>query len=644
LNGSVIVEVVNRVVRVVSDPAGGLIGADVMGRVHRFDRDLRLRQSSQVVRNGQPLYALLIADDWIVGKDRIGNIARWRLDTLDLIDYLDAHDARMAAGDLPDEEPSIAVSRGLACVDNLVYVNNGFMQLVVLELDTFAVKRIVPSPTGVVPIEWVCVENPKVQAISDKQGRLFLGRLDNLDFPTVVQIDERSNLHRVRYDPRHDRFWVTQDSGLGANARVANGVVTVDPSGAVGESLLFAQDDVECLDFSPDFGRAVAGGFDGVLHFFDNTGPDLRIDRTLAGFSHQISDVVWTPDGSLFVLTHDGNLARVDEQAREHARAPFRRQCVWDIQPSPEDEDTYYLATDDGTAVVTLDRDQPTGPAVRECRVVVSGRGFTRRLVPVERGWVAISRDSFVTRSTLDGEIAWQVPLPGLLHTLACSPDRTRIMVAGNEGGFELDARSGDRVRTVSIGDAALWATTYLPTGEVVLGTPAGEICVFGPGRDTPQWTVDFGDYPKRMWCHEKSLFVTGGGGVKEFHQDGSGLVRHWFESMSNTCDNAVVLGDRVFVITYDGQIGLFERQSGELIGVLENLPEIPKGLALVKDRAGEPYLLIGGRGGFVGTYRIDTAADTVVKVRDFVVPRQSSGVAHPGLCVSAGTSEDPAA
>jgi len=634
------VELVNRIVRVISDPAGGLIGADVMGRVHRFDRDLSVLQSSQVVRNGQPLYALAIADGWIVGKDRIGNIARWRLDTLDLIDYLDAHDPRMAAGDLPDEEPSIAVSRGLACVDNLVYVNNGFMQLVVLELDTFAVKRIVPSPTDVVPIEWVCVENPKVQAISDKQGRLFLGRLDGLDFPTVVQIDERSNLHRVRYDPRHDRFWVTQDSGLGADARVANGVVTVDSSGVVGESLLFAQDDVECLDFSPDFGRAVSGGFDGVLHFFDNTSPELRIDRTLAGFSHQISDVVWAPDDSIYVLTHDGNLARVDEQAREYVHAPFRRQCVWDIQPSLEDEDTYYLATDDGTAVVTLDRDQPTGPAVREWRVVASGLGFTRRLVPVEGGWVAISRDSFVSRSTVDGELAWRVPLPGLLHTLACSPDRARIMVAGNEGGFELDARSGERLRTLHVNEAALWATTYLPTGEVVLGTPTGEICVFGPDADTPQWTVDFGDYPKRMWCHEKSLFVTGGGGVKEFHQDGSGLVRHWFESMSNTCDNAVVLGDRVFVITYDGQIGLFERGSGELIGVLENLPEIPKGLALVKDRAGDPYLLIGGRGGFVGTYRIDTDADLVVKVRDFVVPRQSSAVAHPGLRVSAGASQ----
>jgi WD40 repeat protein len=409
----------------------------------------------------------------------------------------------------------------------------------------------------------------------------------------------------------------------------------------VGESLLFAQDDVECLDFSPDFGRAVAGGFDGVLQFFDNTTPDLHIDRTLRGFSHQLSDVVWAPDGSMFVLTHDGNLARVDEHAREHARAPFRRQCVWDIQPSLEDEDTYYLATDDGAAVVTLDRDQPTGPAVRACRVVVSGCGFTRRLVPVERGWVAISRDSFVSRSTVDGEVVWRVPLPGLLHTLGCSPDRTRIMVAGSEGGFELDAHSGERIRTVKIDGGALWATTYLPTGEVMVATPTGLVYAIGADTDTPLWMVDFGDYPKRMWCHEKSLFVTGGSGVKEFYQDGSGLVQHWSESMSNTCDNAVVLGDRVFVISYDGQIGLFERHSGELIGVLENLPEIPKGLALVTDRAGDPYLLIGGRSGFVGTYRIDTAADTVVKVRDFVVARQPSAVAHPGLSVSTGTRQD---
>jgi len=33
-------------------------------------------------------------------------------------------------------------------------------------------------------------------------------------------------------------------------------------------------------------------------------------------------------------------------------------------------------------------------------------------------------------------------------------------MVAGNEGGFELDARSGERLLTLHVNEAALWATT----------------------------------------------------------------------------------------------------------------------------------------------------------------------------------------
>ena len=541
-----VVEISNRIVRIVYKIGAGLIGADVMGRVHRFDDDLRLLRSSQVVRNGQPLYALQIADDWILGKDRLGNIARWRLDTLDLVDYLDASDPRMSAGDLPDEEPSMAISRGLGVWDGRVYMNNGFMQLVVLDLATFAIERIVPSVTGVVPIEWICVENPKIQAISDKQGRLFLGNLDTLEFPTMVRIDERSNLHRVRYDPRFDRFWVTQDSGLGATTRVANGVVTVSTEGVVGESLLFAQDDIECMDFSTDFTRAYAGGFDGVLHVFDNATPSLKIVTSITGFSHQLSDIAYVDDGSVFVLTHDGNLARVDAEAREHSRAPYRPQCVWDIQPSFEDPDTYYLATDDGVAVVTIDRHQPTGPAVRTSRQVTTGREFTRRVVPVRGGWVGVTRDGVVFSSYSDGGVRWQVELPGLLHTVSVSPDTDRILVAGNVGGVEFDAANGERLRTLDI-DGNAWASTYLSSGEAVLASHVGNVAVFGAGSEEIVWRAEFGDYPKRMWCHEDSLFVTGGGGLKEFARDGSGLVRHWVEAMSNTCENAVVLGDTIY-------------------------------------------------------------------------------------------------
>lgn len=615
-------ELMNRVVRLQYLDDVGLLCTDVVGRLHVLDDDLALVRSSQAVADLGPGYVVAVAPPWVVTKDPYGSLARWSLETLDLVDFVEGRELRDEATLLEGEEPSPAIHRGIAVWRDKVYTNNGYMQLVVLDLESFRVERIVPSPADSVPIEWICTEHPDVHAVSDKSGRLFLGSLDTLEFPQLLRLDEGTNLHRVRYDRRFDRFWVTQDSGEEGNFNVANGVVTVLPDGTVEDMARFARDDVEFLAFSRDYSRVYTGGFDGVLHIFDNSERKLRIERNIDRFSHQLIDLALGPEGELFLLSQDGEIVKLSPEGEFLGRAPFRRQCVWDIRPSVEDPATLYCATDDGVAVLRAEGlSDPKTFHVRLAAHHVTGFGFSRRVVPVPGGWLAVTRDERVFRSDADGRIQWSRELEMRAHTAAVDAECSRVLLATNLGGIELDAGSGDELRRLAAPDGLpVWCGTYQPDGGPVLGTRNGLICAFDPSGE-PRWAVDTENYPKRIWVDGDSVFVTGGGGLKEIALDGSGIVRRWSELLNNTCENAVVIDGRVYIGTYGSQLAWFEYESCEVLGMVERLLDFAKGVTCVRTESGEPFLLVGGRGGFVTTYRI--GEDGVpLRIRDLYLPR----------------------
>lgn len=221
----------DRMVRILYVEGAGLLASDVYGRIHLLDDELRLVASSPFVRQGRPLYGLAVADGWVIGKDRMGAVCRWSLDTLDLVDRLDPATVCDPSLLLPREEPSPCSSRGIGIWKDRVFVTSGYhRQMLVLDLHTFEVLEIRPNICGESPMEWACTEHPTRHAVSDKRGHLRFGSFEDGVFPDLVKLDD-GNIHRVRYDARHDRFWATQDFGEGDNADIANGVVVVSTSG-----------------------------------------------------------------------------------------------------------------------------------------------------------------------------------------------------------------------------------------------------------------------------------------------------------------------------------------------------------------------------------------------------------------------------
>jgi outer membrane protein assembly factor BamB len=618
------VELTDRVIRILYVDGTGLLVSDAYGRIHLLDEQLRLIRSSPFVREGRPVYGLAVADGWVIGKDRQGTVLRWSLDTLELVDRLDPATTCDRSGLGPDEEPSPITSRGIAIWDGRIFVSSGYhRQMLVIDLASFEVLEVRPNVCGPSPMEWASTDHPERHAVSDKRGNLRFGSFTDLEFPDLVKLDE-GTIHRVVYDARHDRFWATQDFGVGDNADVANGVVVVDTDGHKLDELLFARDDVEFLAFSPDHSRAYAGGFEGELHIFDNTTPQLRVERVVTGFPHQLFDITVTPWGDVYVLCQDGEIVQLDERGEFRRRLGFRRQAVWDLQPSAGDPSVLYGATDAGVAVVEV-RYTATGPMLDVRAEHVTGHGYTRRVAALPDGWLGITRDRMVFRSGADGTPRWSRRLDALPHTLAVSPDATRAVVATNDGAVELDTADGAVVGGHDVDGVPIWAVTYLPGGELVLISHNGVIVVTGTdGRTT--WRLDQGEYPKRAWAQDGLLYVTGDGGVKEI-EVGRGVVCRWSRLLDNTVENAVVVDGLVIACSYGMQLVVFEQDTARFVGLLENLPDYPKGMTVLRDVDGRPVLLVAFRTGLMSLYRIDPGArgGPLLKLRDHWLPRRPS-------------------
>ncbi|WP_236240610.1 WD40 repeat domain-containing protein [Streptomyces sp. CC228A] len=623
-------ELTDRVVRIEYVPEAGLLAADVTGRIHLLDGDLRVVRSSPaptgtVVAGHAPVYTVTASGPWVVGRDKRGTLLRWRLDTLDLVDVLDADHTADHAELMEGEEPSPVMSRGITVHRGKVYVNNGYRQMAVLDLETFAVERVEPSFAEHVPLEWFCQDHPDVDAASDKAGRVFLGDLESLDFPTVVRADG-GNIHRILYDPLHHRFWATQDDGTDENDNIANGVLTLDAQGTITHQVLLARDDVEFLAFSPDHRTVYVGGFDGVLHLLDNTAPEPRIADTVTGFSHQLTDFTVGDDGTLYTLTQDGDIRRLSADGREVlARAPFRRQCVWDIRQSADDPAELYAATDDGVAVLSVATDPVGEPRVAVRDHLEHGMGFTRRVVPLPGGWAGVTRDRWVFRATRTGEVLWRHRVPALPHTVSGSPDHSRLLACHNDGVDEIDAATGEVVARLDIGRASAWAGCYLPGGERVVASSTGLVTAFAADRQEVLWELDTTEYPKRMWAEDAdTLIVSGENGLKRISVTERKVTHRWTELLDNTVENGVLLPDRVYAVSYGAQLGVYERESTEILGLVEDLPDFAKAVAAVPFEDGH-VLLVGGRGGWIRVFRTGGEAGKapLTRVRDLLLPRQ---------------------
>jgi hypothetical protein len=579
---------------------GLLLATDNQGGVHLLDEDFTVVTSGRHPESHEAIYAVTLSESHVYTRDRRGTITQWTLPDLRPVNILDAHNLRGSGEYLDGEEPSTVINRGICVWQDRLYVNNGYCEIVVLAVPSMDVVDVVPGITGTF-LEWFCTDRPGEQAVADKQGNLFIGDLSKLDFPVHVRIDENSNLHRVKYDARHDRYWVTQDAGIDDGFYVSNGLVVISPDAEKLHDFKFATDDVEVLEFSPDFTRVYSGGFDGEIVVFDNTDAEPRQIGTIAPFRHQIIDMTMTSSGDLVVATQDGQVERLGPDGERKAALDFDSSCVWDLQPDPLVPDGYLAATDTGVVEVSVVDKDRSHPNIRTGTSWDLGLGFVRRVRPLADGsFLGISRSGMLFRCGRDGTMAWQTPFLPHLHDIAVTEGGARVLVASNEGAIEVDTATGERIRTLDVAGLVTWTCGYGPDGELVVGTRNGSLICFEQDGSV-RWHLEFdGGYFKRIRAMEDRMLVTGGGIGAALIDYADGKIHgQWQDGLENTVESGVMVHDRVYATSYGLQLGVYETSAPELLGMIEPFQDFPKALADVAT-PGRDLLLVGGRGGFL--------------------------------------------
>ncbi len=613
-------DIQNRLLRVVYSPsANALIASDVRGRVHKFNLDLKLLQSSPVVSYDRPINAICLTDRYILTKDRFGSIGKWDLGTLAPLDF---HDGKLVRDDtrlLHNEVQSPTPNRGIAVLDGRLYTNNAYGQFVVIDVETFNVVDIreCVSPTY---IDCICVDHPTLQAMTDVNGTIYFGDLAANDFPVRRKIDI-DVIHGIAYDHRHDRFWTTQDGGLGEDYCLRTGITRISADAEEFEEFKLSHEDNEFIAITPDGGHVFAGGFNGKISVFDNAERAFRLARVIGPLDFQVIHAAVVDVDRIYVLLQTGDLIRLDGEGKETARAGNRGRCVWTLEPHPGDNRILYAGTDQGVSLIYYQPGRHGSVEIEELDCHRHGFGICKDVRPLPDGsYIAISRKGLVFKAQADGAILWQRPVLGIPRGCALSRDYRRCMVASDDGTLtELATEDGSLIDAIPVGSPA-YACLYLDDGRrVVTASKGPHVHVYAADSHRLLGSIKFESRLKRLMRGANGeAFVAGPDGMFELDLDRFETRRKFGDMMVSTKENGVLCAGHFYMGGYGYQVASYRYDDGELIDFQEMLPDFTKAFAAREDDDGTATLLVGGRGGFINAYRLERGVPH--KVREFYI------------------------
>ncbi|MET8011857.1 PQQ-binding-like beta-propeller repeat protein [Streptomyces sp. NPDC005271] len=560
---------------------------------------------------------MLATGRWVVGKDRRGNLTKWSLDTLHPVGRLNLQ--TMCDG-TSETVPDTVGGADLTAWNGRIYTTDHRGHLVVVDIETFSIETVIPSLAGDSASLHCCTEHPSVHTMVDRLGRIFLGSLATPAFPVAATV-ECGRVQQIRYDAHHDRFWAVERVGE-ERSGLRGGVVIVTLDGAVECEIPFSRYELSFLKFSPDYATAYAGGPEGVIHVVDNTDPTPRLVRNIGGFPNQLTDLAVGRDGSLFLLTLSNELVKIDSALDcVQARAPMSRQSAWALAPAVDEPRRLYCGTDDGVAVLDVRHALVGGPTLLPSAHHASRFGVIRQLAGTPDGYLGIGQKNVVFCADAGGKLIWHAPLDDTGFELAVSADHERVLVATGVGAVELDAATGEPLACLSLDGVPLSAAAYGPAGERILGNRDGVVCAFAANAADELWWIDTKAPPERIWSQDGAVYVSCAAGLLEVAPGQDTVSRRWGGQPCATIAAACANG-LVHLACDEGELHTYDYATGDQVGAAVDLPDVPRAMTVERSPANMVCLIIGGRGGYLSTYRVSSTG-VPIRLRETYLPRR---------------------
>ena len=614
-------DVQNRLLRIIySKELNLIIGSDVRGCIRAFDPEtLEVVKSSPVVSYDRPVNAICLTENYILTKDRFGSIGKWDLKTLTPLDFLDGKELCDRSTLFENEEVSPSPNRGIAAFNGKLYTNNGYGQIVVLDIETFSLQDIRTSPSEVF-IDCFCVDDPQTHALTDVVGNIYLGNLETNEWPIQKKIDT-SVVHGVIYDKRHQRFWTTQDGGLGDDRLVRTGVTTIEKDGTGFQEFKISMEDNEFIACDPDCSYVFAGGFNGRISIFDNSKRDFCQTKVFGPLEFQIISAAVVSIDQIYVLLQTGDIIRLNSAGKEVVRTNYLNKCVWTLEPHPNDIGLLYAGTDEGVTILRCTSGSFGAVEIEEVDKHVHGRGIIKDVRPLsDNSYICFSRAGYAFKSGSKGEILWQQQVLGIPRGAAVNSQEDRCMISTDEGTvWELATADGTIIDAIPIGSAS-YACAYMDDGRRVVTADGGPyVHVFSGDNHDLLGSIRFKSRLKRLVrASNNEIFVVGPDGMFELDLDNFQTRKSFGNLLVSTKENGVLVDGHLYVGGYGYQVGTYRYSDQEIIHLQETLPDYTKAFAAFNESDGLPILLVGGRGGFLNAYRLKDGIPT--KIREYFI------------------------
>ncbi|GGG33554.1 hypothetical protein GCM10007425_30320 [Lysinibacillus alkalisoli] len=595
-----------------------VIASDSQGRIHKLDRDLNVIASSIAPLDLNRIYCIVSCEKYIYTRNIFGVINMFDIDTLTRIKTLDT---ATLSNRRDAESPSPGTARGIALFNGYLYTTNGFGELLKIDKNTLTIESTMEHPTNQTTfIDCINVEFDNQHFLSDKEGYVFIGDLEKMEFEKSIQVDEGS-VHVVKYDKRHDRLIATQDFGIGISAWNVNGIVTLDYNDLSIVNYPFTTDDVEFIFFDPSYSEVYTGGFDGKIYVYNNEEKDLKLKRVLGPFNHQISYAISLGDNEILALLQSGELIKVNKFGKILKELDYSYVCYWGFVPKPDNESIIYAPDGSGVSIFKIDHVSDNDINLSK---IVSYRynfGLIHKLLLLKDDhFIALSRDNIVFRADAKGNILWYTHLEFLPKNFACSESLKKLIVGlDNRCLQELDLDTGELLKKQYF-DSSVYVCSY-NNNDVLVGTSGGKLHVLDENWKPKRDVIELGGYPKRLYLKDGLLTIVGGEfGFIEIEVENYTVVKSFIgDIIYNTREDAVKINNLVFIGSYGYQVGIYDYETENLVGLLENeIPDYVKSMYHYQHDNAD-YLIIGGNTGFIQAYRVHGQGIDLIREYRFI-------------------------
>lgn len=592
-----------------------IFAGDSQGVLYAFDENLSLLYQSSSTLHGLAIHGMTLDDLYIYTRDIAGNLVSWCKDTLVAKDFIVSE---YYAGDEIEEgaTPVPSPSNAIELIDNNIYVCNVYGTGSVFAQHTLNFVKSLSLGQGAFP-ECINAEHDKQILVTDISGRIWKAARNTDLFECVEQMPS-AVIHSIKYDQKYNRYWCTSD--------ITGGIFFLDEDGHFISELQITNDDVEEIALNSSFTLGYVGCFDHYIHVIENNEQPKEIKR-FGRFKFQINHLKLIDDNRIATLLESGELYVVDANDGTILHKTGGTNAIWNLFL---EGNVATCAMEDGNLDMFHIFASKRSISIEKLNSLPNaGYGRIRKaLKDIDGDYVCISTAGVIFKYTSLGDVKWSIQTGGILRDLDLDTI-TSEGVACNEVGeiILFNSNTGNVIKQVT-NTKPVWCISFDESRHIVFGersiSPATQ--PFNNSRlvfldrstfDEVHVFANVGNHKRIRRLDGNRILVNGNGNINIQIIDTQNfeILASFSDWIINTPENALVVDNYVYVITYGYQLLTYDLNSGELLDNQFVTEGYPKALEYLRTEDGFPFLVVGGRN-FLSAFSISNGSPELVRNR----------------------------